>query len=694
MLTRPVEVVRSYRRGHLRGDLVAGLTVAVVLLPQAIAYAQIAELPPNIGLNAAIVAAVIGGLWGSSHHLQTGPTNAISLIVLSSLLVSTDPGSTEFIVAAGMMAVMAGIFQFAMGVFRLGVLVNFVSHSVVVGFTAGAALLIGIKQIRPLLGLQFSEPVHTLPETVVAVIRHAGDSHPITAAIGASAILLILVLRRIHRKIPGPLLAMVGGAVVVFALGLEQRGVAIVGQLPTGLPPLAQLPLFDLELIGQLSAGALAVAAIGLTEAVSIARSVATKSNQRLDSNQELVGQGLANIACGFLSGYAASGSFSRTAVNYEAGARTSMAGVFSGLIVLITVLTVGSLAAFIPKTALAGVLIVIAIGMIDWREIGRIWRGAPGDTAIMAVTFASTLLLPLEFAVLLGILLSFALYIRRTSVPRVESVVPDDEFVRWIHRPDKPSCPQLSILTIHGDLYFGAVTHVEEEIQAHLDDHPDLLFLLIRMVSVDQCDFAGVHTLFSVHKAMRGRGGDVYFTQVNPRVLEVLQRTDFHDRLGPDHFQSEDRVIAHLFKRVLDPAICIYECPFRVFRECQNLPKREYPEEISFHTEVPRDQLKTIEASRLWDVLHGEHPRLVIDVREPREFRRGHVPKAFLIPLPLLITDGDKVPDEPLVLVCRTGRRSARAAQLLGNRGNSEVTILEGGMLAWEAAGLLEAID
>jgi SulP family sulfate permease len=686
--------VRSYQREFLRGDLVAGLTVAVVLLPQAIAYAQIAELPPNIGLNAAIVGAVIGGLWGSSHHLQTGPTNAISLIVLSSLLVTSDSGTTEFIVAAGMMSVMAGVFQFVMGVARLGVLVNFVSHSVVVGFTAGAALLIGIKQIKPLLGLQFSHPVHTLPETIVAIIRHLGDAHLITAAIGGGAIVLILVLRRIHRKIPGPLLAMVGAAIVVAVLGFDQRGVAVVGELPTGLPPLADLPLFDLELYGKLSAGALAVAAIGLTEAVSIARSVATRSGQRLDSNQELVGQGLANIACGFFSGYATSGSFSRTAVNYEGGARSSMAGVFSGLFVLITVLTVGPLASTIPKTALAGVLIVIAMGMIDYREMGRIWRGAPGDTAIMTVTLAATLLLPLEFAVLLGIMLSFALYIRRTSVPQVESVVPDDEFVRWIHRPDKPACPQLSILTIHGDLYFGAVTHVEEEIQAHLDEHPDLRFLLIRMVSVDQCDFAGVHTLFSVHNAMRERGGDVYYTQVNETVYEVLERTEFCDHACPDHFQPEDRVIGHMFQKVLDPAVCIYECPHRVFRECQNLPKREYPEEISFHTEIPRDQLKTIEARELWDLLHGGHPRLVIDVREPREFKRGHIPKAFLIPLPLLITDGDKVPDEPLVLVCRTGRRSARAAQLLEKHGHKEVTILDGGMVAWEAAGLLDAID
>jgi len=694
VLAHPLEIARSYRREQLRGDVLAGLTVAVVLLPQAIAFAQIAELPVNMGLNAAIVAAVVGGLWGSSHHLQTGPTNAISLIVLSSLLVTSTPGTHDFVVAAGVMAVMAGLFQLAMGLARLGVLVNFVSHSVIVGFTTGAACLIGIQQVRPFLGLEFAEHVHTLPQTAAALFRHLGGTHPVTAAIGAGSMVVLVVLRHIHRKIPGPLLVMVGAAVLVVVLGLDQQGVAVIGPVPTGLPPLAKLPLFDLDLYGKLSAGALAVAAIGLAESVSIARSVSSRSNQRLDSNQELVGQGLSNLACGFFSGYAIAGSLSRTALSYDAGARTSMASVFTGLFVLVAVVTVGPLAATIPKTALAGVLIVIAMGMIDWKEIGRIRRGAPGDAAIMAVTFVATLLLPLEFAVLLGILLSFALYIRRTSVPRVETVVPDEAFVRWVHRPDAPGCPQLSIVMIYGDLYFGAVNHVEEEILAHLDAHPYVRFLLIRMMSVDQCDFAGVHSLFGLHRAMRERNGDLYFTEINPTVHEVLERTGFYERLGADHFHSEDQVIAYLFQKVLDPAVCIYECPYRVFRECQNLPKREYPEEISFRTEVPRDRLKTIEATHLWEALHGHEPPRVIDVREPREYKRGHVPHADLLPLPSVLTEADKVPAGPVVLVCRTGRRSARAAQLLGERGRTDITILEGGMVAWEAAGLLEAID
>ncbi len=251
-------------------------------------------------------------------------------------------------------------------------------------------------------------------------------------------------------------------------------------------------------MIAKLSSGALAIGAIGLVEALSVARSIASQTGQRLDSNQEFIGQGLANIVCGLFSGFASSGSFSRSAVNQTSGARSPLASVFSGLFVFIAALLLGPLTAYIPRAALAGVLLVIAYGMIDRKEIVRISHGTPGDVFIMAVTFVATLLLSLQFAVLIGILSSFAVYILRTSVPRVVSVLPDDNFKHLIHQPKKPLCPQLVIFKILGDLYFGAVSNVEKTIHDHLARHPDQRYVLLSMESVNQCDISGIHILES----------------------------------------------------------------------------------------------------------------------------------------------------------------------------------------------------
>jgi SulP family sulfate permease len=691
---KPVRLFRTYELSNLRPDLIAGLTVAVILLPQALAFALIAELPPQMGLYAAIVAAVIGALWGSSNQVHTGPTNAISLLVLSALLAVATPGTVEFVVAAGLMAVMVGVFQLAMGLARLGMLVNFVSHSVIIGFTSGAGVLIAINQLRPLLGLSFTS--YDVLETAGGVVLNLTATHWITAALGIGTMVLIVLLRKLNPKLPGALISMAVASILVFLFDLDQKGVAVIGQLPQSLPPLADLPLLDLGFVSRLSAGALAVGAIGLVETTAISRSIATQTGQRLDSNQEFVGQGLANIGVGFLSGYPVAGSFSRSAVNFKAGARSPVAAIFSSIFVLVAVFTLAPLAAYLPRTALAGVLIVAAFGMIDRAEIRRILRGTRGDALIMVATFLGTLLLHLEFAVLLGILLSFALYIIKTSVPRVFPVLPDEKFLHF-HRqqPDQASCPQLGIIKISGDLYFGAVSHVEETIHQHLADHPEQRFLLLRMQGVNQVDFSGVHMLEAILHTCRDRGGDLYFMKLQEPVHNFMQSTGFIQELGVDHFLSEEDAISYLFHKRLDPAVCIYECPVRVFKECQNLPKQRIPIDTSLQTDIPAASIGNVSAKELrQQLVNGKTLPLVIDVREPREFSQGHVPQAQLIPLPKIISDELDVPeDRELILVCRTGRRSIRAAQVIKQNGHSNVRILQGGMLAWEAAGLIEAI-
>jgi SulP family sulfate permease len=450
-------------------------------------------------------------------------------------------------------------------------------------------------------------------------------------------------------------------------------------------------------MIGRLSTGALAVGAIGLVQTIAMARSIAAQTGQRLDSNQEFVGQGLANIASGLFSGFATAGSFSRSAVNLQAGARSPLASIFSGIFVLVAALLLAPLAAYLPRAALAGVLIVIAFGLVDRTEIRRIWQGTRGDALIMLITLVGTMLLPIEFAVLSGILLSFVHYTLRTSMPRVHQVLPDEDFHHFQHQPDKENCPQLSIIDILGDLYFGAVNHVEEEILKHLMDNPDQRFLLIRMNHVNHCDYSGIHMLENVVKAYRDAGGDVFIVRVGPRVMKVMKSTGFFDYLGEDHMLHDDKAISHLFYHVLDPAVCIYECPVRTFAECQNLPKRIDIVDLPRVRDIPKGGIIEVNARDLWKRMKREENSapLVVDVREPREFKQGHIPDAQLIPLPTILADNVRLPnDRQIVLVCRSGRRSQRAAYALQKMGCMNVAVLDGGMVAWESADLLEAID
>jgi SulP family sulfate permease len=692
-LKRPYTVIRNYDRANLRPDLIAGITVAVIGIPTAIAFATLAGLPPEMGLYATIVGGIFGTLWSSSNQVQVGPTNTMSLIVLSTLSTILLPGSPEYIVAAGVLAVMVGFMQLVMGIFRLGILVNFVSHSLIIGFTFGAGLLIVIRQIAPLLGLP--EIGGNVVRTVKETILHVPEIHPATAMLGILTIIIILGLQRINRRLPGPLIAMIITSLAVFLFNLDEKGVAVVGQLPRRLPPIAHLPLFNLDLIASLSTGVLAVVAIGLIQSIAIVRSIAAQTGQRLDSNQEFVSQGISNLVSGFLSGYPGSASFSSSVVNIEAGAKTPVAAVFSSLVVLVTMFFLASLTAYLPVAVLSGVLILAALGLTNRREIVRILRGAPGDALILLSTSIGVLFLSIEFAVLLGVLFSFTLYLFRTSMPRVHVVLPDDDFKHFSYQPGKSPCPQLGILDILGDLYFGAVNHVEEIIFAQADKHPEQRFLLIRMTHVNHCDFSGIHVLESVIRTYRDRGGDVFLVRVSRPVAQLMQSTGFDRLFGLDHFLDEDEAIHHLFHRILDPVICIYECPLRVFKECQNLPKQVDLVGIPHETEVPSDYIFSLTSQELWRLMHVGTPPYVIDVREPREFKRGHVPGAHSVPLSTIFLNTVRFPgDQQIVVVCRSSRRSRRAAYVLQHMGIMNVSILEGGMLAWEAAGLLEAID
>ncbi len=729
-LRQPLNRFKQYDKSNLRPDVMAGLSVAVVYLPQSIAFALIAELPPIMGIYTAIIGSIMAALWGSSNHMINGPTNAISLLVAASLTNFLQPNSLEFVIAAGLMAVMAGVFQLVLGLARLGMLINFVSHSVIVGFAAGAGMLIAINQIEPLLGL--SLPDARMIDNLWAILLNLPAVHLWTLILGLVTMVVVIFIQRFYPRLPAILLGIVSASVILFLLNLDQAGVTVIGEIPASLPPLASLPVLDLELIARLSTGALAMGAIGLVQTSAIARSLATQSGQHLDSNQEFVGQGMANIASGLFSGYGTGASFSVSAVNSKGGARTSLAAISAGLFILIGMFAIGSLTVYLPRAAMAGVLLVVAYGMIDWAEMKRILTGTRSDAIIMLVTLLGTVFLSIEFAVLAGILLSFAVYIMKTSAPRVVPVLPDENYRHLTHQPDRDPCPQMAILEIKGDLYFGAVNHIEEEILAYAENNPSQRYLLIRMSRVNQCDFSGIHMLENIVRTYRDNGGDVFLVRVAGPIRQLMEATGCHHYIGESNILAEDDAISHIFRHVLDPAICIYECPVRAFKECQNLPKQVDWISIPTSRVVPRESVNTISAGELWQWLHltdeqlikgrqpdgqpkqkngfaaelmarlgslterevGQRP-LIIDVREPREFHRGHIPGAELIPLRELLVDQIELPrDRPIVFVCQSGRRSRRAAYAWRQEEEMNVMILDGGIQAWEAAGLLEAVE
>jgi SulP family sulfate permease len=571
----------------------------------------------------------------------------------------------------------------------MGVLVNFVSDSVIIGFTAGAGLLISVNQLPHLLGISrdVSPGTYSIIGQVIGNLRYM---HGLTVVVGLATVAVMVILRNWRPSWPVALIGIAGAAGAVAAFDMGASGVVVLGGLPRQLPVLTMPPLIDLELVGMVSTGALAVSAIGLVEAISISRAVASESGERLDSNQEFVGQGLANIAAGFLSGYPCSGSFTRTTLNFTSGARTPMAGVFSGLWVLIFMLLFAPLAVYLPRAALAGVVLVIAYRMVNIGEMRRILRASAGDSVIMIATMLATVFLPLEFAVLAGMLVSFGQYLVKTSTPGVWPVVPDENYRYFVHEGSGPACPQLGMMAIEGSLYFGAVHHVEEAIRANRERHPEQHLLLLRMHLVDHCDVSGIHMLEAVVRQYRDEGGDVYLVGIRPQVAAMIEASGFDSIIGSDHLLQRENAVGHLFHNVFDPSVCIYECDVRVFAECQALAKHPYQNELPPYVSIREEELDYRSARELKVTLDQNVDGMaVLDVREWREYRRSHIPQAELCPLRVLVDGTESLSkDRDILLVCRSGRRSVRAFGILKGMGFESVHVLKGGMLTWEAAG------
>ncbi len=694
---RPLDLFRFYDRSNLTPDLVAGLTVAAVAIPQAIAYASIVELPAQTGLYAAVVAAVIGSLWGSSRFLATGPVNAVSLLVLPILLAVAEPGSPAFLIAAATLALIVGATEILLAVFRFGALVTLASRSVLLGFTAGAAVHIVVGQMRNLLRV-YVPAKPQLYHNVVLIFSELDQTHIPSLVLGLATLAILIILRRFGPRVPSALLAVTAAGFAVYFFSLEGRGVQVVGAIPRSLPPLTfnsihDLP--DLATIQALVVGSLAVAALGLVEAVASAQTLAKRSKDRLDSNQEFFGQGLANIAAGLFSGYPCSGSFTRSSLAQQVGAKTRMTGVITGLTILVGMLALAPYARYIPKPAIAAILLVVAWSMIDRDGTRRAMKTSRSESALMFLTFAATLTLPLDFAVLAGVLFSLAFFVIRSSIPRVYPVVPDEIYRHLVYQPGAPVCPQVGIMNIRGPLFFGAVYHIEDELRGNLEENPGQIVLVLRMHGVDIIDLSGVEMLESVVNTYRAFGGDVFLVRPRRPVLEFMEQSGFvGETLREDHILPQEGAIEFLFDRVVDPLVCVYGCEHRVFAECQAIEKDPSSDHLPVLSHRSLDAARFLSAEEFRELVLDDQS-LVVDVREPEEFHQGHLAGSHLVPLRSLYDKVDQLPrDRVLLIVDRSGRRTARAMQTLRDLEFESYYGLKGGVLAWRAEGFPLIVD
>jgi SulP family sulfate permease len=556
----------------LRADLLAGLVSALLVLPQGVAFATLAGMPPEYGLYGAMVPTVVGALWGSSSHLVSGPTNATSLMVFAMLGALATPFSQDYIRLVLTLNLMIGVIKLGLGVSRLGALVNFISTTVIIGFTAGAGLLIIAAQLRNFFGLAVAQE-SSFTGAMSTFFTHLADIDGWTAAVGAVTLVAALVSRRLAPRIPYMLIGMiVGGA---FAYGLAKSGVrqvATIGALPSAIPGLS-LPDFSAGTWRTLAPAAIALTLIGLTEAVSSARAVAARSGERIDGNQEFIGQGLANIAGAFTSSYPTSGSFNRTGANFEAGARTPLAAIFSAGFLLLILLFVSPLAAYLPLAAMAALLFMVAWGLIDFALIRATVRASRSETLVLMVTFLATLSLQLEFAVLVGVLCSLLVYLNRTAHPAIHTVAPDPESPQRHFVPltakTVVECPQLALVRVDGSLFFGAVEHVHDALARVRAAAPARAHLLLIGSGINFVDVAGAELLLREAHAQLDRGGALYLCSLKPAVMTMLDRGGYLDRLGRDNvFTTKHAAIQTIYAR-LDSAICRL-CPARIFVECR----------------------------------------------------------------------------------------------------------------------------
>jgi SulP family sulfate permease len=547
----------AYRRGDFRSDLAAGLTVGAMLVPQAMAYALLAGLPPEVGLYAATIPVVVYALFGTSRQLAVGPVAIVSLLTASALAPLVDEGTAGYLSAAALLALMVGVIHIVMGIGRLGFLVNFLSHSVLVGFTAAAAIIIGFSQVKHVFGISTENKDHFY-ETVLEVGANLGDTNRTTLALGVVALITLYVLKKYVPRVPGALVVVVGSILAVELFDLQARGVSVVGDIPDDLPAFG-FPDVDGSLVGSLLGTAFVITIVGFMESVAVAKVYARRNRYELVPNNELVGLGAANVASGLFGGYPVTGGFSRTAVNATAGARTPLASLITAGLVLATIAFLTPLFSSLPNAALGAIIIMAVIGLVDIGQMRHIAAVKKSDLISLGFAFVATLVLGIELGIGVAIVASMLVVFARLSMPHsaVLGHVDGTTSYRNVERfPEARTIDGVRIVRIDSALSFVNATNVKKLVVQHADavtDEPRALVL--DASGINDLDATGAEMLHELLLEVADRNVELHLSDVKGPVRDVLRRAGIWEELaGRIHASTYDAVTA-IAERVPAPA-------------------------------------------------------------------------------------------------------------------------------------------
>jgi SulP family sulfate permease len=544
----------QYRKEQAASDLVAAVIVTVMLIPQSLAYALLAGLPAQVGLYASILPLVLYAVFGTSRTLSVGPVAVVALMTAAALAPIAAPGSPEYLAGAVLLAVMSGLMLTAMGLMKLGFLANFLSHPVISGFITASGMVIAASQLKHLLGVEASG--HNLLEIGESLAGNLGQTHGPTLLMGAGTLLFLIFARTRLKSIlvrlgagiraadiatkTAPILAVLVTTLLAWGLGLGAHGISLVGEVPSGLPQLT-LPPMDVAVWKQLAVGALLISVVGFVESVSVGQTLAAKRRQRLDPDQELIGLGAANLGAGLSGGMPVTGGFSRSVVNFDAGAQTPAAGAYTAVGIALATLVLTPAIAYLPTTTLAATIIVAVATLIDFPALRRTWRYSRPDFGAMLATIVLTLLHSVEAGIVAGVGLSIGLFLYRTSRPHSALVgrVPGTEHFRNIQRHQVETSPQVSFLRVDESLYFANARFLEETVMDLVTRQPQLKDLVLVCPAVNLIDASALESLETINERMTDAGVRLHLSEVKGPVMDRLKNTQLISRLGGQVFLS-----------------------------------------------------------------------------------------------------------------------------------------------------------
>ncbi|WP_281016695.1 MULTISPECIES: sulfate permease [unclassified Minwuia] len=546
---------RTYSRETLVNDLVAAVIVTIMLIPQSLAYALLAGLPPEAGIYASIAPIVLYALFGTSRVLAVGPVAVVSLMTATAISQVADQGSAGYLAAALLLAALSGGILLIMGVFRLGFLANFLSHPVIAGFITASGILIAASQLGHVLGINARG--HTLIEIVQSLVTNLNQINPVTVLIGVAATgFLFWVRKHLKRSLlalglgampadiltkAGPVAAVAVTTLLVWGLGLDSEGVKIVGAVPQSLPPLTMPPM-DVELIRLLLVPALLISVIGFVESVSVAQTLAARKRQRIDPNQELIGLGAANLGAAFTGGYPVTGGFARSVVNADAGAATPAAGAFTAVGLAFAAIALTPLVHFLPKATLAATIIVAVLSLVDLSILQKTWRYSRADFSAVLATIVLTLTLGVEVGVSTGVILSLALHLYKSSRPHVAEVglVPGSQHFRNILRHKVETDPSVVSLRVDESLFFVNARFLEDLVLNRLSGNKDIRHVVLMCSAINEIDYSALESLETINQRLESIDVRLHLSEVKGPVMDRLQTTHFLDRLSGQVFLSQ----------------------------------------------------------------------------------------------------------------------------------------------------------